>query len=283
VGALQSKTALIIGATSGIGARTAERFVTEGARVVIAGRRAEQGEKLAAELGDAARFVRVDVVDEVDIEAAVRLTVDRFGRLDCLVNSAGEGGAPDGITTVDLDRLRRTLNIHVGGVVGAMKHAAPVMSGQGSGSIINIASIGGHLAGWTFLDYSAAKAAVTQVTRCVAVELARDGVRVNSISPGPILTGIFAKGAGIDPAEADRNAGQLEAVFADRLEMWQPIRRVGLPNDVASVAVWLASDASDFVTGQDVAVDGGITAGRPGAASVADRIAMAKVLLPAPS
>ncbi|HEY6317870.1 MAG TPA: SDR family oxidoreductase, partial [Acidimicrobiia bacterium] len=138
---------------------------------------------------------------------------------------------------------------------------------------------GGHVAGWTFLDYSAAKAAVIQVTRSVAVELAEHGVRVNTISPGPILTGIFAKGAGIDPGDADRTVDALEPVFKERLELWQPIRRAGRPKDVAALALWLGSDASAFVTGQDFPVDGGITAGRPAAVSAEDRAAMAKVLL----
>jgi NAD(P)-dependent dehydrogenase (short-subunit alcohol dehydrogenase family) len=160
-----------------------------------------------------------------------------------------------------------------------MKHAAPVMTAQGSGSMINVASIGGQVAGWTFLDYSAAKAAVIQLTRCVAVELAEHGVRVNSVSPGPILTGIFAKGAGVDPATADRTAANLEPVFRDRLQAWQPIPRAGLPEDVAGTLLWLASDASAFVTGQNLAVDGGITAGRPSAVAAADRTAMGKVLL----
>jgi NAD(P)-dependent dehydrogenase (short-subunit alcohol dehydrogenase family) len=279
MGVLDAKVAVIVGGTSGIGARTAEAFVAEGARVVIAGRREEQGEKLAAELGPNARFVRVDVTSEAEVEALIAEAVQRFGRLDCLVNSAGHGGSPAGIAAADLAGLQRTMAVHVGGVLATMKHAAPVMTAQGSGSIVNVASIGGQLGGWTFLDYSAAKAAVLQLTRSAAVELAEHGVRVNSISPGPILTGIFAKGAGIDPAEADRTAGILEPVFNARLEMWQPIRRAGLPSDVAPAAVWLASDASGFVTGQDLAVDGGITAGRPAAASAADRAEMAKVLL----
>lgn len=278
MGALEGKVGVIMGGTSGIGARTAGAFVEEGARVVIAGRREEQGEKLCAELGDDACFVRVDVTIEADVQAVIAHALERFGRLDCLVNSAGDGGSPGGIAATDLARLHRTMAVHVGGVVAAMKHTAPVMSAQGSGSIINVASIGGQLAGWTFLDYSAAKAAVRQLTRSVAVELAEHGVRVNSISPGPILTGIFAKGAGIDPADADRTAAALEPVFETRLEMWQPVPRAGLPSDVAPVAVWLASDASGFVTGQDLAVDGGITAGRPAAVSAGDRAAMAKVL-----
>jgi NAD(P)-dependent dehydrogenase (short-subunit alcohol dehydrogenase family) len=278
MGALESKVAIVTGATSGIGARTAALFAAEGARVVVAGRRADQGEAMAHSLGGDASFMRADVAVESDVEALVSFTVERYGRLDCLVNNAGEGGTPGGIATVDLDQLGRTLAVHVGGAVAGMKHAAPVMVDQGSGSIINIASIGALVAGWTFLDYSAAKAAVIHLTRCVAAELGQHGVRVNCISPGPILTGIFAKGAGIDAAQADRRAGELEPVFTERLQMYQPIRRAGRPDDVAPVALWLAGDASSFVTGQDVVVDGGITAGRPPAASAADFAAIGNAL-----
>lgn len=283
MGVLTGRVAVIVGGTSGIGAHTAGLFVAEGARVVIAGRREEQGEQLAAQLGPEASFTRVDVAVEADVEALMGTTMERFGRVDCVVNSAGGGGSPGGVTTVDLGRLAHTLAVHVGGTVAAMKHAAPIMTAQGEGSIINVASIGGRVAGWTSLDYSAAKAAVIQLTRCGAVELAAHGVRVNSVSPGPVLTGIFAKAAGVDSDAADRNPSELEPVFNDRLEPWQPIRRAGRPRDVAAVALWLACDASEFVTGQDFAVDGGITAGRPASVAAADRAAMAKVLLAAAS
>src|SRR5439155_14572969 len=108
-----------------------------------------------------------------------------------------------------LDGLMQTLAVHVGGVAAAIRHAAPIMSAQGAGSIINVASAGGLRAGWSQLDYSCAKAAVIHMTRCLALELGEAGIRVNSISPGPILTGIFAKAAGIDPEEADRSAPSL--------------------------------------------------------------------------
>jgi NAD(P)-dependent dehydrogenase (short-subunit alcohol dehydrogenase family) len=281
MGVLNGRVAVVVGGTSGIGAEIARGLAGEGASVVIAGRRESQGEQLASEFGPKGLFVRTDVAVEAETASLMASTIERFGRLDCLVNSAGVGGSPGRITDLDLGRLAQTLMLHVGGTVAAMKHAAPIMISQRSGSIISIASIGGRVGGWTFLDYSAAKAAVLQVTRSVAVELAEHGVRVNSISPGPILTGIFAKGAGIDHQEADRTADSLEPVFRDRLGLWQPIQRVGLPGDVAPVAVWLASDASAFVTGQDLTVDGGITAGRPAGVSAADRAAMAAVLLPA--
>jgi NAD(P)-dependent dehydrogenase (short-subunit alcohol dehydrogenase family) len=279
MGLLDGKVAIVTGGTSGIGARTAALFAGEGAQLVISGRRAEQAAAIARSLGPGSSFLRADVTVEADVEALISFTVERHGRIDCLINNAGEGGTPGGIATLNLSRLERTLAVHVGGAVAGMKYAAPVMVAQGSGSIINVASIGGHVAGWTFLDYSAAKAAVIHLTRCVAAELGEHGVRVNCISPGPILTGIFAKGAGIDPAQADRQAGELEPVFIERLEMYQPIRRAGRPGDVAPVALWLASDASSFVTGQDVAVDGGITAGRPPRASAADFAAIGEVLL----
>jgi NAD(P)-dependent dehydrogenase (short-subunit alcohol dehydrogenase family) len=263
MGTLDDQVAVIIGGTSGIGAETALRFATEGARVVIAGRRAGAGEQLAAQLGPEALFVATDVTVEADVQELVSVTVQRFGRLDCLVNSAGQGGSAWSVTTIEIDRMQQAFALHVGGVAAAIRHAAPIMAGQGSGSIINVASVGGLRAGWSQVDYSCAKAAAIHLTRCAAVELGEYGVRVNSISPGPILTGIFAKGFGIDPAEADRTALQLESVFGSWLAPWRPLRRVGVPADVAGVAAWLASDASALVTGQDIAVDGGITTGPP--------------------
>jgi NAD(P)-dependent dehydrogenase (short-subunit alcohol dehydrogenase family) len=154
------------------------------------------------------------------------------------------------------------------------------MTERGTGSIINVASAGGPRAGWSQLDYSCAKAAVIHLTRCVALELGEAGIRVNSISPGPILTGIFAKAAGVDPEEADRSAPSLEPVFAAQAS-WRPLARVGVPEDVAATALWLASDASSLITGHDVPVDGGLTVGPPASVLAGARAELIRTLLAA--
>jgi NAD(P)-dependent dehydrogenase (short-subunit alcohol dehydrogenase family) len=276
---LEGQVAVVIGGTSGIGAASAELLAAEGATVVVAGRREAEGEAIAAVIGPPASFQPCDVLKESDVEAVVARTLDSHERIDIVVNSAGDAGAPGGVATVDLDRVQLTLAVHLGGVLAGMKYAAPAMVKQGRGSIVNVASIGGRIAGWTGLGYSAAKAAVIQVTRCAAIELGQSGVRVNSVSPGPILTGIFGKGAGIEPGEADRRAADLEPLFTSALQNWQVVPRAGVPDDVAPAVVWLASDAARFITGHDLAVDGGICAGRPIAVALAERAQMAEILL----
>jgi NAD(P)-dependent dehydrogenase (short-subunit alcohol dehydrogenase family) len=272
---LVGKVAIVTGATSGIGAAIAERYVAEGARVVLAARRADAGAEAVARLGPAAEFVRTDVTVEAEVERLVEHTVSRYGRLDVLVNNAGVLGAGGGVLDLELGDFDATVAMHVRSVLAGMKHAGRVMAALGGGSIINVTSIAGRFAGWAGLSYSTAKAATIAATRGAATELAPHGVRVNSLSPGPILTGIFGKGAGMDPAHADRTAADLEPTFLQRLHDWQPLRRAGLPVDLAGPAVWLGSDASAFVTGQDVVVDGGITAGRPPHVAAAERSAMA--------
>ncbi len=262
---LQGKVALIAGGTSGIGARTAELFVCEGARVVIAGRRADRGEALARTLGEHARFVRADVSVEHDVEAIVAHTVELFGRLDCLVNNAGAGAQSAGVMTLDLDRFDDAMATHVRGVLAGMKYASRVMAGQGSGSIINTASVNGVVAGMGGLTYAVAKAAVLHATRCAAAELGEKGIRVNSISPGPIVTGIFGKGRGIDADQADDVTSAAEAAIAELVPRWQLLPLIGQPEDVARCLVFLASDSSRLVTGHNLIVDGGICAGRPAA------------------
>jgi NAD(P)-dependent dehydrogenase (short-subunit alcohol dehydrogenase family) len=144
-----------------------------------------------------------------------------------------------------------------------MKHSSRVMAAQGSGSIINVASINGSRAGLGGHYYSAAKAAVIHLTRCAAVELGEKGIRVNSLSPGPIATGIFGKGAGLAPDDADQQVELAEAALAAILPRWQPLPIVGSADDIAQAALFLASDASRLISGHNLVVDGGISAGWP--------------------
>ncbi len=262
MGMLDGKVAVISGGTSGIGARTAEVFVNEGARVVIAGRRREAGEARAAKLGTAARFIRTDVSIEHDVAAMIKHAVDCFGRLDCLFNNAGDASASDGIADIDIQGFNAAIAVHVGGALLGMKHAAPIMMRQQSGSIINMASVNGTRAGFITLTYATAKAAVIHLTKCVAVELGPYGVRVNSLSPGPVITGIFGKALGIDPEIADRDTEAVRSAIGGFASKVQPLRGVATADDIAQVVLFLASDASRFITAHDLVVDGGITAGR---------------------
>jgi len=260
---LERKIAVITGGTSGIGARTAALFVEEGARVVIAGRRRERGEQLARALGEFARFVRTDVAVEADVRAMIKQTITWFGRIDCLVNNAGTGSQWVRIAEVDLDRFDAAIAVHVRGALAAMKYAVPIMAAQRSGSIITVASVNGVRAGLGGLYYSVAKAAAIHLTRCAAVELGEKGIRINTVSPGPIATGIFGKGAGLEPDEADANTDYAEVALAAVLPRWQPLPYVGRADDIAQAVLFLASDAARLVTGHNLVVDGGICAGWP--------------------
>lgn len=267
MGMLVGKVAIVTGGASGIGQRTAELFVEQGACVVIAGRRRAKGEALAAKLGAAAMFVQADVSREPDVKAMIGQAVARFERLDCLVNNAGSGSRYDSIADVDLDRFDSALGVHVRGVLAGMKYAVPVMAAQKSGSIINVASINGFRAGLGGVYYSVAKAAAIHLARCAAMELGEKGIRVNSLSPGPIATGIFGKGAGLDPDAADERVEEAEAAISAILPRWQPLPYVGRADDIAQAALFLASDASRLLTGHNLVVDGGISAGWPASAT----------------
>jgi len=256
---LDGKVAIVTGGTSGIGTSTAELFVAEGAKVVFTGRRKPEGEAVAKRTGAAAIFVQADATSAADWERVIRLTLDRHGRLDALFNNAG-GPAPTGsIESVPVEGFDAAMALLVRSVMLGMKHAAPLMKRQKAGSIINNGSVAAHLAGYsTSMIYGAAKAAVVHLTRCVAMELGEHGVRVNSISPGAIATGILAKALGAEPSRADGMADKLKAAFATA----QPIPRAGVPDDIAQCACWLASDRSSFVNGEDIVIDGGQIRGR---------------------
>ena len=254
MGALDGKTAIVTGGTSGIGESVAKAFVSEGAKVVIVGRREEEGRALERQIG--VRFVRADVANEADVKGMVDKTVEWFGRVDCLVNNAGIPAPMVSITEVDVATIDQVLAINVKGVILGVKHAARIMLAQQSGSIVNISSMAGHRGGVSGHIYTASKGAVSALTRSAAAELGEKGVRVNSISPGAIVTGIFGKNAGVEGSKADRVAGLVKEAFA----RVQPIPRAGMPDDIAQAAVFLAGDGSGFINGQDIVIDGGHTA-----------------------
>ena len=256
---LQDKVCIITGATSGIGLRTAEVFAAEGAHVVIAGRRDAEGRALEAAIGERCLFVRTDVTEEVQVKALIDATMARHRRIDCLFNNAGGPAPVGGIETIPADGFDAAIATLLRSVMLGMKHVAPIMMAQGSGSVINNGSIAGSRAGYsTSMVYSAAKAAVIHLTRCAAMQLGERNVRVNTISPGGIATGIFGKALGLPTDRAEASA---EAVKVGLARM-QPVPRAGLPEDIAQAAVFLASDASSFVNGHDLVVDGGVIGGR---------------------
>jgi NAD(P)-dependent dehydrogenase (short-subunit alcohol dehydrogenase family) len=251
-GRLENKVAVITGGGNGIGRATVLRFLAEGARVVVADLNEATGKEtleLAAKAGagDRARFQRVDVANEAEVEAAVELATSAFGRLDVVFNNAGIAGAFGPITHVDEKDWDATFDVLVKGVFLGMKHAARVMKAQGrGGSIISTASIAGLAGGDGPQAYSASKAAVINLTRAVAIELAPQRIRVNAICPGAILTPLIHRG----------NPESMRPL----LEKYQPWPDAGQPEDIAAAALFLASDDARFVTGAALVVDGGATA-----------------------
>jgi NAD(P)-dependent dehydrogenase (short-subunit alcohol dehydrogenase family) len=257
---LDGKIAIITGATSGMGRRTAERFVAEGAKIVVCGRRAQLGQTLGDSIGtDRCHFIKADVTREVDVKGVIDECVSKWGRVDCLFNNAGASIADNGIETIAVEDFDWVINSALRSAMLGMKHVAPIMMAQKSGSIINNGSIAGRQAGYSSsLAYGAAKAGVIHLTRCVAMQLGEHNVRVNSISPGAIPTGIFGKAFGVEADKADAAAGLVKAAFSKA----QPVPRAGSPDDIAEAALFLASDGSSFINGQDLVVDGGCSGGR---------------------
>lgn len=250
---LAGKVALITGGGNGIGRATALRFLAEGAKVVVADLNEATGDEtleLARQQGHggAVRFVRCDVAREADVKAMVDFTVKEFGRLDILFNNAGVGGAFGPITQIRVEDWDYTFGVLVRGVFLGIKYGARVMKRQPEGgSILNTASVAGLSGGDGPQAYSAAKAAVINLTRAVALELAPAKIRVNAICPGGILTALLHRG----------NPEMVEPM----LEKLQPWPEAGQPEHVAGVALFLASEDSRFVTGAALVADGGLTAG----------------------
>jgi NAD(P)-dependent dehydrogenase (short-subunit alcohol dehydrogenase family) len=252
---LAGKVAIITGGASGIGQGTVRLFAAEGAQVVIADVQDNRGEALAQETG--AVYCRTDVTREADIKAAVNMAVEKYGRLDVMFNNAGIGGNLDSILDLDADHFDEMVAVLLRGVFLGIKHAGRAMMKQKSGSIINTASVAGLEAGHAGHIYTACKHGVIGLTRSAAMELGESGIRVNAICPGGIATPIFGKGMGLDSDTADMTVEFVKGALAEV----QPIRRAGLPLDIANAALWLASDDSTFVNAAALAVDGGLTGG----------------------
>lgn len=244
MGRLEGKVALVTGAARGQGEAEVRLFAAEGAKVVAADVRVEEGERLAAELGDDVVFVGLDVADEAAWQAAVAATLDRFGALHVLVNNAGIGHtAPFAEHT--LADYERVVAVNQTGVFLGMRSVIAPMREAGGGSIVNISSGAGLRATKYMVAYAASKYAVTGMTAAGALELARYGIRVNSIHPGVVDTPMLG-----DSFDRESNA----------LVRTTPMRRMAAPEEIANVALFLASDESSYMTGAHVPVDGGITA-----------------------
>ncbi len=259
MGRLDGKRAVITGAASGIGEAAARLFVAEGASVVLADVDGGRGKRIASEIGERAVFVPTDVSQEADVDLAVATCVRVFGGLDVMFNNAGVPGSIGGIEEIEVAGWDHTLGVHLRGVFLGIRAAARVMRPQGYGSIINTSSVAGFRANFAGHDYSAAKAAIRQLTVTTANELGEHGVRVNAVCPGAVATSIFGRAAGLDSEAAQRTVDFITA----RLSEAAPIRRAGQPIDIAEAVLWLASDASGFVNGQAIAVDGGLLTGTP--------------------
>jgi len=241
---------LITGALSGIGRAAALAFAAEDYRVVVSGRRDEAGEALVRELGELgaeADYVRADVRSDAEVGRLVDRVIERFGRLDIAVNSAGTEGQPGPIEEQTAERVAATFDGNLLGTVLALKHELRVMRAQGRGSIVNLSSTMGHKAAGGASIYTASKHAVEGLTKAAALEAAAFGVRVNAVAPGPTETAMLNRFTG----SAERKAALIAGV---------PLKRAGRPEEVANAIVFLASDAASYITGQVLSVDGGKSA-----------------------
>ena len=249
---LQNKVALITGGTSGIGKAAALGLAQAGAKVVVAGRRADEGNKVVEAIiqaGGEALFVKTDVSREADVKALVEKTVATFGRLDIAFNNAGIGGVSHSIETMDVEDYQSVFDINVKGVLLSMKHEAAAMLKSGGGSIVNTSSISGHVGFPGGGVYVASKHAIIGLSKSAALDLATRGVRVNTVSPGTIQTEMLVRMIGEGETEAKK-----------WLSSQHPIGRIGTAEEVAAMVVWLSSPQASFITGTDIAVDGGYLA-----------------------
>jgi NAD(P)-dependent dehydrogenase (short-subunit alcohol dehydrogenase family) len=244
------KVALVVGGSSGIGRATAEAFAEAGASVVIAARRDGEGRATAERIvsqGGEAKFVRADVVRESDVAALVKETVSTYGRLDFAFNNAGIEGHNQAIVEETEANFDAVFGVNVKGMMFCMKHEIPAMLASGGGAIVNMASMVGHISYANGTVYGASKHAVIGLSAAAALEYARSGIRINTVSPGAIQTDMIDRITGTDEARA---------TFADE----HPMGRFGLPEEVASTVLFLCSNQASFITGHALAIDGGYMA-----------------------
>jgi NAD(P)-dependent dehydrogenase (short-subunit alcohol dehydrogenase family) len=247
---MSTQVVLITGRLTGIGRAAAVAFAKKGAKVVVAGRRDEVGQELARELrsyGAEAEFINGDVRKESDVSNLIDKTLARFGRLDVAVNNAATEGAVGPITDQTAETFNQTFETNVLGVVLSMKREVRAMQAQGSGSIINVSSTYGHRGAAYASIYVGAKHAVEGITKSVALELAKSGIRVNAVAPGPTDTGMLTRFTGT----AENKAALVKQV---------PLDRLGLSEEVADGIVFIASNGAKWITGEVLNVDGGMTA-----------------------
>ena len=242
------KVALVTGGTSGIGKATAIEFACAGAKVVLAGRREKEGAQIVAEinkLGGDAGFVRADVARDADVKGMIDFAVDKFGRLDVAFNNAGvEWKGP--LEQATEAEYRRIFDINVWGVLNSMRHEIPVMLKNGGGAIVNNSSVAGHVGLAQVSIYIASKHAVEGLTKSVALEFARQNIRINAVAPGVIATEMFDRFAG------DELRDQITSII--------PVGRVGASEEIAAAVLYLCSDNAKFTVGTSLVVDGGFIA-----------------------
>ena len=245
---LKDRVGLVTGGASGIGRATVLAMAAAGAKVLIADVDEAGGAEVAREVQEAggkAEFLRTDVADATDVNAMVERTLSAFGGLDAAFNNAGIEGDQAPLPKQDMARVQRVFDIMINGVYLAMQAEIPAMQARGSGAIVNMSSMWG-LAGYPeWSPYITAKHAVSGMTKSAALEVAAEGIRINAVAPGPILTPLLLRGWNDDASQA---SGRV------------PMRRIGRPEEVANAVVWLLSDQASFITGHILAIDGGMLA-----------------------
>ena len=256
---LAGKVAVVTGGASGIGLGAVELFARHGAKVVVADVNAERGDALAERLGGAVRFRRADVSNADDVQAVVDMAVSEFGGLHVMFNNAGVSGPVHSrFLDDDLSDFQGIIGVNLLGAMLGSQRAGRHMAKNGGGSIINTASIGASVPSFGVMTYRASKAAIIQFTKSLAIDLGEYGIRVNSVSPGNIATQMATfSSPGMDPALVER----IRLAMLEHQSTAQPLKRQGTVEDIAQAALFLASDRSAHITGQDIIVDGGRSVG----------------------